>query len=46
MDFAVLEKNRRRGIGSRLMDIAEKIAGEYSDTVYLAADTEAHRECT
>lgn len=35
VDFGVLEKYRRRGIGSRLMDAAEKIAAGYSDTVYL-----------
>lgn len=35
VDFGVLEKYRRRGIGSKLMDIAEQIAGEYSDTVCL-----------
>ena len=35
VDFGVLEKYRRRGIGSRLMDIAEQIATEYADTVYL-----------
>lgn len=35
VDFAVLEKFRRRGIGSKLMDIAEQIASGYSDTVYL-----------
>lgn len=35
VDFGVLEKYRRRGIGSRLMDIAEEIAAEYADTVYL-----------
>ncbi len=35
VDFGVLEKYRRRGIGSRLMDIAEVIASEHSDTVYL-----------
>lgn len=35
VDFGVLEKCRRRGIGSRLMDVAERIAGERSDTVYL-----------
>ena len=35
VDFGVLERFRRRGIGSRLMDVAERIAGEYSDTVYL-----------
>ena len=36
MDFGVLEKYRRRGIGTKLMDIAEQIAGQYGDTVYLA----------
>ncbi len=35
VDFGVLEKFRRLGIGSRLMDVAEKIASEYADTVYL-----------
>lgn len=35
VDFGVLEKYRRNGIGSRLMDVAEKIAAEYSDMVYL-----------
>ncbi len=35
VDFAVLAKYRGRGIGGKLMDTAEKIAGEYSDTVYL-----------
>ena len=35
VDFAVLEKCRRRGIGRRLMDAAEKIAAEYADAVYL-----------
>ncbi|MCM1022698.1 MAG: bifunctional histidine phosphatase family protein/GNAT family N-acetyltransferase [Prevotella sp.] len=35
VDFAVLEKFRKKGVGTALMDIAEKIAGEYSDTVYL-----------
>lgn len=35
VDFGVLEKYRRRGIGSRLMDAAEKIAAGYSDRVYL-----------
>ncbi|MDE7322499.1 MAG: GNAT family N-acetyltransferase [Lachnospiraceae bacterium] len=35
VDFGVLEKYRRLGIGSRLMDIAEQIASAYSDTVYL-----------
>ena len=35
VDFGVLEKFRRRGIGSKMMDVAEKIAAQYSDTVYL-----------
>lgn len=35
VDFSVLEKFRRRGIGSRLMDTAESIAGDYADTVCL-----------
>lgn len=35
VDFGVLEKFRRRGIGSRLMDVAEQAAGEYADTVCL-----------
>lgn len=35
VDFGVLEKYRNNGIGSKLMDIAEKIALDYSNTVYL-----------
>lgn len=35
VDFGVLEKFRRRGIGGRLMDIAEQATGKYSDTVCL-----------
>ena len=35
VDFGVLEKYRRKGIGSRLMDEAEKCAAQYADTVYL-----------
>lgn len=35
VDFGVLEKYRRRGIGTALMDAAERIAAGYSDTVYL-----------
>ena len=35
VDFGVLEKYRRRGIGGRLMDIAEQIAFSYSDVIYL-----------
>lgn len=33
VDFGVLEKYRRRGIGSRLMDTAEALAGERSGAV-------------
>ena len=36
VDFNVLEKFRRNGIGSKLMDIAEQLASERSDTVCLA----------
>lgn len=35
VDFGVLEKYRRNGIGSKLMDVAEEIASKYADTVYL-----------
>lgn len=35
VDFGVLEKYRKMGIGSKLMDVAEEIAGKYADTVYL-----------
>lgn len=35
VDFGVLEKYRCHGIGSKLMDVAEKIAANYADTVYL-----------
>lgn len=35
IDFGVLEKYRGRGIGSALMDAAEKIAAEYGNVVYL-----------
>lgn len=35
VDFGVLEKYRKNGIGTALMDVAERIAGEYADTVYL-----------
>lgn len=35
VDFGVLIKYRKRGIGSRLMDAAERLAGEYADLVYL-----------
>lgn len=35
VDFGVFIKFRRMGIGSRLMDAAEKAAAELSDTVFL-----------
>lgn len=34
-DFSVLKKYQKKGIGNRLMDVAEQIAGQYSDTVCL-----------
>mgnify|MGYP002515105738 CR=1 FL=1 len=36
VDFGVLEKFRRKGIGTKLMDVAEQIASEKADTVVLA----------
>lgn len=36
VDFGVLEKARGHGVGSRLMDVAEQLALEYGDRVYLA----------
>jgi ribosomal protein S18 acetylase RimI-like enzyme len=36
VDFGVLEKFRRRGIGTKLMDAAEAIASAYADTVTLS----------
>ena len=41
VDFGVLEKYRRNGIGSKLMDIAEQIALEYADIVYLGVGMHA-----
>lgn len=35
VDFNVLKKYQRMGIGNRLMDVAEQIAAQYSDTVCL-----------
>lgn len=35
VDFNVLEKFRRKGIGTRLMDEAERIAAKFADCVYL-----------
>lgn len=34
-DFNVLKKYQRKGIGGRLMDVAEQIAAQYGDTVCL-----------
>lgn len=36
VDFGVLEKFRKRGVGTRLMDTAEAVAAERSGLVYLA----------
>ncbi len=36
VDFGVLEKFRRRGVGTRLMDAAEAVAGKLAGLVYLA----------
>ena len=41
VDFGVLEKYRRHGIGRRLMDAAEKIAAQYADMVYLGVGLHA-----
>ena len=35
VDFGVLQKYRRRGIGTKLMDAAEAVAAQYADTVFL-----------
>lgn len=35
VDFNVLEKYQRKGIGSKLMDVAEQTASQYADTVCL-----------
>ena len=35
VDFNVLEKYQRKGIGGRLMDAAEQVASRYADTVCL-----------
>lgn len=35
VDFGVLEVFRCKGIGSKLMDVAEKIAASYADTVFI-----------
>ena len=41
VDLGVLEKYRRRGVGSRLMEVAEEIAAGYADTVYLGVGLHA-----
>lgn len=41
VDFGVLQKYQRHGIGSKLMDAAEKIAARYADTAYLAVGLHA-----
>ena len=41
IDFGVLEKYRRRGIGNKLMDVAEQIAAQYADKVYLGVGLHA-----
>lgn len=41
VDFGVLEKFRCRGIGTLLMDQAEKIAAQYADRVYLGVGLHA-----
>ena len=41
VDFGVLEKYRRNGIGSKLMDMAEEIAARYSHTVCLGVGLHA-----
>ena len=35
VDFGVLEKYRKNGVGNKLMDVAEEVAGRYWDVVYL-----------
>ena len=35
VDFNVLKKYQRKGIGNRLMDVAEQVAVQYADTVCL-----------
>jgi len=41
VDFGVLEKYRRRGIGTLLMEQAENIAAQYADMVYLGVGLHA-----
>ena len=35
VDFSVLQRFQRRGIGGHLMDVAERLAGQYADSVCL-----------
>jgi GNAT superfamily N-acetyltransferase len=35
VDFSVLKKYQRKGIGGRMMEVAEQIAAQYADTVCL-----------
>lgn len=35
VDFGVIERFRRRGVGTALMDAAEAVAARYADSVYL-----------
>lgn len=35
VNFGVLQKFQRRGVGSRLMDVAEQLAAQHADTVCL-----------
>lgn len=35
VDLGVLVKYRKNGVGSKLMDVAEKVAAQYSNIVYL-----------
>lgn len=35
VDLAVIESFRRKGIGNKLMEIAEEVAADYNDLVYL-----------
>lgn len=35
VDFGVLKKYQRKGIGNRMMDVAEQLAAQYADTVCL-----------
>jgi len=35
VDFGVLKKYQRKGIGNRIMDVAEQLAAQYADTVCL-----------